>query len=183
MNEKEKLQEVLRYYISTVGVGHTHMMLHGAASTPSGIVIALTSETGRAIKERAPEIDIVPVGNLQGLRSKRKPITFDNAAMIDLLSGAVRRIEVLEKAAADSLMHLETNMDIDGNSMAKSAAADCLRFALGFNDGFDPDEWVDSLRKKHSPELPPGAYRVGCEVRVDHVLDGLDGAADGQTAL
>lgn len=43
---------------------------------------------------------------------------------------AAQRIEALENAIADSLMHLNTNIDVDGNSMSESDAADCLNAVM-----------------------------------------------------
>lgn len=44
--------------------------------------------------------------------------------------GSGKSDSLIRRAAADALMHLETNYDIDGNSMAESDAADKLRSIL-----------------------------------------------------
>ena len=41
--------------------------------------------------------------------------------------GSGKADSLIRRAAADALMHLETNYDVDGNSMAESDAADKLR--------------------------------------------------------
>jgi len=49
--------------------------------------------------------------------------------------GSGKADSLIRRAAADALMHLETNYDIDGNSMGESDAADKLRSILPNDQG------------------------------------------------
>lgn len=76
----------------------------------------------------------------QGTRDRAEDWLEENSSGIYRPSAeAAQRLRELTQAVESALMHLNTNFDADGNSMAESDAADCLNSVMPNVTGEDEE--------------------------------------------
>jgi len=93
---KKQLTELAGYLSTVRQVGHTYTMLHGAAKSERVAIVVHNYRMGEIIKKDAPNADMVSLNNMDALRGRNHPLAFDNAALYQLFSDAVKEITRLE---------------------------------------------------------------------------------------
>ena len=93
---KSKLKSIVDLYTVLRQCGHTTAVLEGAKNT-NAIVITHHNGMGDYIDELTEnKVKTVSINSLERLRGMRTPIVFDNAALMELASDALREINKLE---------------------------------------------------------------------------------------
>ena len=92
---REKLLEILQYYSSTRGCGHTSKASSILSKLPDSIVI-VGNYVHANLFYGINRDRVVTLSNLEKLRGRNVPIVFDNGALIDLFSKSQARIGQLE---------------------------------------------------------------------------------------
>lgn len=82
-----------------------------------------------------------------------------------------KRVLALESAIDEALLHLNTNIDVDGNSMAESDAADCLRSVMP-NGKPDPLGKQNNIASGTEPTEQPHDGNRKVQPLVGCTLDG-----------
>lgn len=103
-NIREVLQTLVHYYDFTRQVGHTTAMMKGAGNVDSTILV-WNEHMRDHIKKLFPSSknDYITIGGLNNLRSMKKPLALDNAAIHMVLLNALNRITELEQEVKEYL--------------------------------------------------------------------------------
>lgn len=100
MTTQQQLAELAYYYASSRQVGHTTAMMRGAKVSDC-LILAHNQCGARNIKLLAPMGSVISLASMgERLRGIRKPLLIDNAAMSEILQGALAEIERLEQKVA-----------------------------------------------------------------------------------
>lgn len=97
MNIKKKLEELLIYYHSTRGKGHSTLVKNGVENSPSGEFFVLVHKMDCPVFDSFHPNEKISLHNLEKLRGHTKPLAIDNAALMELFSESLMRIEALEE--------------------------------------------------------------------------------------
>lgn len=102
MNIKETLFSLIGYYVTTPGIGHTFVMLNGAAHTNATILVPTLRHSRQiAMDALVSRSDLnkkfVSLQNLDRLRGLNNPLAIDNSALLSIFSQSLKRIEELEQ--------------------------------------------------------------------------------------
>ena len=99
MNIKRVLIELDAYYKGTRGKGHTEMMVNGACNTDGIIVLATMNHQKnfkKPVKSKFISLEHFESGSIKSIR---KPIAFDNATLMNIVSESLYEIQRLEDKA------------------------------------------------------------------------------------
>ena len=117
MNIKRVLIELDTYYKGTRGKGHTEMMLNGAKNTNGMIVLpAMNHQKNfkKPVKSKFISLEHFESGSIKSIR---KPIAFDNATLMNIVSESLYEIQRLEDKACgfsainDKIKELENKIN------------------------------------------------------------------------
>jgi hypothetical protein len=87
------LEQIIGYYDSTRGVGHTYATLKGVLNTKSNmVVLSKKVEYPPIVRDR-----LVTLWTLNSLKGTKQPLVFDNAVLRELFQSALLRISELKK--------------------------------------------------------------------------------------
>ena len=104
MNTKQTLEELVRYYDNTRGVGHTQTALQGISLSRGAIVIAHDMGYANYLK-RSAGVDAFSINDLNPLWGANKPLVIDNAALRTIFSNSASEIRRLESNIMDLMLH------------------------------------------------------------------------------
>lgn len=105
---KETLKELVYYYVCTRMVGHTSATINGLKNSPDAILVVSTQGMGGHISEnfhtrRDTKMKSIYQIKKNGLRGYKSPIIFDNAALYEIFSDALDRINKLENMLNEAI--------------------------------------------------------------------------------
>jgi hypothetical protein len=101
MNIVDTIHELIRYYDTTRGVGHTCALMEGVGGNdadPRPVLVGLNQNDCRRLKRDAPCCDCVSIHEVEnhGLIGRSQPLVIDNGAMYLLLRQVAHEIGMLE---------------------------------------------------------------------------------------
>ena len=99
MNTKPTLEELVRYYDATRGVGHTCATLYGIGDK-GAIVIAHNQSYANHLK-RTTGVETVSIHDLNALYGRCAPLVIDNAALREIFANSAAEIQRLESESLD----------------------------------------------------------------------------------
>jgi hypothetical protein len=88
------LAQIIDYYDSTRGVGHTHSALNGALNTPCNMVVMSKQNSS----SRLPLLKnkLITLWMLDNLKGSKIPLVFDNSVLRELFQSVLLRIHELK---------------------------------------------------------------------------------------
>lgn len=89
------LAQIIGYYDSTRGVGHTNATLNGFLNTTSNMVVLSKKAINVGMARNRDRI--VTLWTLNNLKGTKIPLVFDNAVLRELFQSALMRISELKK--------------------------------------------------------------------------------------
>lgn len=105
--------EVVNYYRSTRGVGHTHLLRKGLDQAPRALLLAGTYGSSQEITRGRKSITVVSVNDErfpERIRGARLPMAVDNFALGLLLSGVLEENDWLWQLNTE-LQHRVTELE------------------------------------------------------------------------
>ncbi len=90
------IEELVVYFQSRRGVGHTWAMLHGALASKDCIVVASDKRQQQEFNlEGVPRSRIIPLSELSCLHGESAPVVIDHHALVMMLGDLVRENQEL----------------------------------------------------------------------------------------
>ena len=111
----KKLNTLLRYYLSSRGVGHSTLMVDGVKNAGKDIVVIVPSLLYGERFKKEHGCEIATIDSVDRLRGSKKPIAIDNGTMIQLLDDSLETIEGLT-SIVDSLENENNNLKRNHNT-------------------------------------------------------------------
>ena len=97
MNIKKKLETLLTYYQATRAKGHSTLLKNGTENNAGGEFFILVHKMDCPVYDAYDINEKVSLYNLDKLRGHNKPLAIDNAALLELFSESLMKIEALEE--------------------------------------------------------------------------------------
>ena len=94
MNTKQTLEELVRYYDATRGVGHTCTALYGIGA--QGAIVIAHNQTYANHLKQTTGVETVSIHDLNALCGRGAPLIIDNAALREIFANSAAEIQRLE---------------------------------------------------------------------------------------
>lgn len=93
-NELRQIEALLDYYHRSRAVGHTTVMIEGAANVAGTIIISANEHQARYLRERSPDNTVISLGCFdERLRGHPYvPLALDNATIMTILDRLLQEI-------------------------------------------------------------------------------------------
>ena len=145
----ENVREILEYYSSRRGVGHTDAMVDGAKHTDGVIVITNNSSMPTILRGKLKKAEIFTCDSdlERMLLGRDKPLVLDNAAVVELFSGVLDIIADLE-ATIRGLMFMKKTPQASA-AYVKESVADIVSTALVAGNVRDAEGTLDTSSRSY----------------------------------